>query len=226
MTLLCAFQVLLSRISGEQDIVVGTDSANRPRLETEGLVGFFINVLALRACVIGKLPFRTLLREVREVVLGAYLHQELPFEVVVEHLHIEREGNRTPLVNVLFVMQNIPSVRVELPGLTINPVKNSTTFAKFELALFMSEDSQGLRGSVNYSTDLFKSETIATLAQRYEALLHSIVIRPTAQIMNLEIATDNERSQKSRERDDLRHYLKMNQEKHQPVLERDSNQPE
>ena len=106
MTLLAAFQTLLYRWSGQEDVLVGTDFANRNQLETEALIGFFINLLALRTQVRGILPFRKLLAEVRETVLEAYQYAEMPFEMLIEHLQVERNGEQTPLVKVLLVLQN------------------------------------------------------------------------------------------------------------------------
>jgi non-ribosomal peptide synthetase component F len=219
MTMLAAFQILLYRISGEEDIVVGTDSANRSHLETEGLIGFFINLLALRTNLSGNPKFISVLRDIRKMVLGAYMHQELPFEMVVEHLRLKRDSNRTPLVNVLFVVQNVPSTQVVLPDIQIQPFGSRSTFAKFDLALFISEDSQGLSGSVNYSTDLFEEGTIAILMQRYEALLKSIVAQPNAQVTGLEIATNAEKTQRTGKQTALRENLKRHRGERLQALE-------
>ncbi|GCF08361.1 amino acid adenylation domain-containing protein [Dictyobacter arantiisoli] len=197
MTLLTAFQALLYRLSGNEDIVVGTDSANRSHLETERLIGFFVNLLALRAHVNGKLPFHDLLQQVHETVLNAYMHQELPFEMIIEHLHIPREGNRTPLVNVLFVMQNIPLTSAELPGLAIHPIDNDTASVKFDLALFVTEEPSGLSCSVNYSPELFKDVTIKRMMSHYKTLLHDIVAHPESPIDHLEIYTEEEGQQRT-----------------------------
>ncbi|HET8843156.1 MAG TPA: condensation domain-containing protein, partial [Ktedonobacteraceae bacterium] len=223
MTLLAGFQVLLYRLSGEQDIVVGTDSANRTHLETEGLIGFFINMLVLRSQLSGKQSFLEVLQQVREMVLGAYMHQELPFEMVVEHLRLQRESNRTPLVNVLFVMQNVPSTHVELPDLLISSFEDKTTSAKFDLALFVTEDSTGLHCSVNYRTDLFKDETIATLMRRYEALLHSSITQPDMQIASLELTTAAE---KDRGQVTLLKTLRVRRGRHLQISEKNGHQPD
>ncbi|WP_172632002.1 amino acid adenylation domain-containing protein [Dictyobacter arantiisoli] len=209
MTLLAAFQILLYRLSGDEDIVVGTDTANRSHLETEGIIGFFINLLALRTNLQDHPSFIHLLQRVREMVLGAYAHQELPFETIVEHLRLPRTGNHTPLVNVLFVLQNVPHSESELADIVVRPVEQEAVHSKFDLALFVTEDSQGLYCTANYSTDLFKRETIEMIMQRYHTLLHSIVNQPHAKIASLEIATENEKAQKARQQTTLRQNLKL-----------------
>ncbi|GHO80000.1 hypothetical protein KSD_77710 [Ktedonobacter sp. SOSP1-85] len=208
MLLLSGLQVLLYRLSGQEDIVVGTDSANRSRLETEGLIGFFINILAMRTKLNGKMSFREALQQVREMVLGAYMHQELPFETVVEHLRLKRVGSRTPLINVLFVMQNVPMTEAELPGLVLEGIDSERNTAKFDLALFITEDEQQLYGSINYSTDLFRAERIAAFCERYQALLRSIVTQPDAQLVSLEMATEDEKERKTKEQQVMRQQLK------------------
>ncbi|GHO79999.1 hypothetical protein KSD_77700 [Ktedonobacter sp. SOSP1-85] len=208
MLLLSGLQVLLYRLSGQEDIVVGTDSANRTQLETEGLIGFFINMLALRTNLSGNPKFLSVLRGVREMVLGAYMHQELPFETVVEHLRLERVGSRTPLVNVLFVMQNVPTTEVELPGLVLEGVDREKNTAKFDLALFVTEDENRLYVSINYSTDLFREESIVAFAERYQALLRSIVAQPNTKIISLEMATEDEKERKTKEQQAMRQQLK------------------
>ncbi|GHO80001.1 hypothetical protein KSD_77720 [Ktedonobacter sp. SOSP1-85] len=198
MLLLAGWQTLLYRLSGQEDIVVGTDSANRSHLETEGLIGFFVNLLALRTNLAGNPVFLHVLRGVREMVLGAYMHQELPFEMVVEHLRLERVGNRTPLINVLFVMQNVPASDAELPDLHVESVDREQTLAKFDLALFLLENAEGLSCSVQYSTDLYDKATIAQVMSRYTALLDDIVAHPEWPVDSLEIRSTGERGEEER----------------------------
>jgi acyl-CoA synthetase (AMP-forming)/AMP-acid ligase II/NADP-dependent 3-hydroxy acid dehydrogenase YdfG len=198
MLLLTAFQVLLYRLTGEEDIVVGTDSANRGRLETEGLIGFFVNLLALRTIIHENPRFLSVLKDVREMVLGAYAHQEQPFEMIIEHLRLERRGNRTPLVNVLFVMQNVPQAEIKLSDIVIRPVEQQVVQAKFDLALFLSEDASGLSGSISYSADLFKRETIAKMMGNYKALLQDITAHPDASVDTLEILSAAEKDDEER----------------------------
>src|SRR6266487_3129223 len=134
------------------------------------------------------------------MVLGAYTHQDIPFEILVESLRLERKLNQTPLVKVLFVLQNVPPSRAGLPSLTISPFRGETTSAKFDLALFMQEDPKGLRGRVNYSTDLFEASTIATMIGRFEVLLHNIVTHPDTPIDALEIYTEAEKARQAKEK--------------------------
>jgi non-ribosomal peptide synthetase component F len=225
MTLLTAFQVLLYRLTGEEDIVVGTDSANRAHLETEGLIGFFVNLQALRTTFHGNPQFLSVLREVREMILGAYAYQELPFEMIAEHLRLERKRNRTPLVNVLFVMQNVPQAEAELSDLALRLVPYEATHAKFDLAFFVTEDTEGLFGSVTYSTDLFKRDTVAILVQRYAVLLRSIVAWPDTKVASLEIATEDEKMQKARQQATLRQNLKMSRGGRQRISGEDGMLP-
>ena len=195
MTLLAAFQVLLYRYTGQEDIVLGTDIAGRTALETEGLFGFFINVLALRTDISGKPLFRTLLSRVRDLVLNAYTHQDLPFDLLIDSLRLERKLNQNPLVQVLFVLQNIPIApsQARRTDITISPLVNNATSAKFDIALFMHEMMDGLQGSVEYSTDLFDESTIATMVGRFEVLLHSLTQNPDIPVDMAEMYTEAEK---------------------------------
>ena len=208
MTLLAAFQVLLYRLSGQEDVVVGTDSANRSHLETEGLIGFFVNLLALRTNLHGNPQFLSVLHTVREMILGTYVHQELPFEMIIEHLRLEREGSRTPLINVLFVMQNIPISAARLSDITIRQIENKAGSAKFDLTLFIAQDAANIYGSLHYNSDLFEYKTIMILLQRYETLLRSIVLQPRTKVVNLDITTEEEKAQRDRQQAVQRQNLK------------------
>jgi amino acid adenylation domain-containing protein len=216
MTLLTAFQVLLSRLTGEQDIVVGTDIANRVHVETEGLIGFFVNLLALRIQLEGYPLFRDVLRQVRAMVLDAYIHQDLPFDYLVEQLQLERSGALTPLIHVLFVMQNVPEVQTmaQASELTVSPIGDiAAQQAKFDVAFFMMEGPEGLQGRVNYNADLFEEATIALLVQRYEALLQSIIAHSDYPIHVLEIATASERADLATRHKSQRSKLKATKER-------------
>jgi amino acid adenylation domain-containing protein len=193
MTLLAAFQTLLHRYTNQDDIVVGTDVANRNRSEVEPLIGFFVNLLVLRTDLSGNPSFRELLRRVREVTLGAYAHQDLPFAKLVEALGTERNLNHTPLFQVLFVLQNAPMPSLELSGLTLTPIEVETGTAKFDLALFVEETEQGLIGTWNYSTDLFDASTIARMSGYLETLLNSIIAQPDTPIKALEMLSETEK---------------------------------
>jgi len=193
MTMLTAFKTLLHRYTGQDDIVVGTDVANRNQAETEGLIGFFVNLLVLRTDLGGYPSFWELLQRVREVALQAYAHQDLPFEKLVEELQPERHLSYTPLFQVLFVMQNVPTLKLELPGLTLLPLEVKDRTAKFDLALFVSETEHLIVGNWHYNTDLFDATTIAKMMGHFEALLHSIVAQPDARINTLEMYTTDEK---------------------------------
>jgi non-ribosomal peptide synthetase component F/alpha-ketoglutarate-dependent taurine dioxygenase len=188
MTLLAAFQVLLHRYTGQIDLMVGTDVANRNRAEIEGLIGFFVNLLVLRTDLSGNPSFETLLSRVREVTLAAYAHQDVPFAQLVELLQPDRRGG-TPFFQVLFVLQNAPAPAIALPDLTLTPLPIHPKTAKFDLALFWQETSEGLVADWNYSTDLFTTATITRMANQLETLLQQIVASPDTAIDQLSLLT-------------------------------------
>ncbi|HEX8338672.1 MAG TPA: amino acid adenylation domain-containing protein, partial [Pyrinomonadaceae bacterium] len=192
MTLLAAFETLLARYTGETDIVVGTPVANRNRAELEPLVGFFVNTLALRTDVSGDPTFRELLARVREAVLDAYANQDVPFELLVETLRPERDLSRTPLFQVMFVLEDEPASRLELPGLTlkVEPLTNGTS--KFDLTVFVGESG---RCAVEYSTELFDAATVRRLAGHFRALLEGAAANPARRLSELPLLTDDEREQ-------------------------------
>ncbi|MCA1566202.1 MAG: FkbM family methyltransferase, partial [Acidobacteria bacterium] len=192
MTLLAAFKVLLSRYSGQEDIVVGTPIAGRNRIEIENLVGFFVNTLVLRTDLSGNPTFQELLSRVRETALGAVAHQDLPFEKLVEELQPTRDLDRSPLFQVMFALQNATTNSYELSDLTLNPVAADTGTAKFDLELYFQEAGAGLIGTFEYSADLFDKETIETIARHYQILLEGIVANPQRQIRRLPLLTEAE----------------------------------
>ncbi|HKR15459.1 MAG TPA: amino acid adenylation domain-containing protein [Pyrinomonadaceae bacterium] len=195
MILLAAFQVLLSRYSGQDDIVVGTPIAGRGRIETEDLIGFFVNTLVLRTNLAGNPSFQELLRRVREVALGAAAHQDLPFEKLVEELQPERDLNRTPLFQVMFALQNIPQDSYELSNLTLSAIGAETGAAKFDLTMFFHPSEDGLLGILEYNTDLFDAESIEKMWLHFETMLRSLIDRPEQQILSLPLLTETERQQ-------------------------------
>jgi alpha-ketoglutarate-dependent taurine dioxygenase/acyl carrier protein len=197
MTLLAAFQILLQHYTNEDDIVVGTDVANRNRAEIESLIGFFVNLLVLRTDLSGNPSFWELLKRVREVTLGAYAHQDLPFDKLVEVLRPDRQSSHTPLFQVLFVLQNAPMTTLELPGLTLSQLEIEEKITRFDLALFVIETSQGIEGMWQYNADLFDSTTIKRMSGHFETLLNSIVAQPNARINSLEMLTDAEKEQQA-----------------------------
>jgi amino acid adenylation domain-containing protein len=193
MTLLAAFQALLSRYSGQQEIVVGTPIANRNRQETEDLVGFFINTLVLRGDMTDDPSFRQFLARVREVCLGAYMHQDVPFERLVEELQPERDLSRTPLFQAFFVLQNLPSRTLDLPGLSLSPVEMDIRKVLFDLTLDMREDGSNIVGIFEYSTDLFEAATIRRMISHFTTLLEGVVSNPEQKLSKLPLLTEDER---------------------------------
>ncbi len=195
MVLLAAWQTLLSRYSGQDDVVVGSPIAGRNRTETEGLIGFFVNSLALRARVLDEDTFASLLGRVRESTLGAYAHQEVPFEKLVEVLQHERDLSRSPLFQVMFSLQNLPDSSISLPGLKLSTVETPTHVSKFELTLTMTPSPQGLYGSLSYNTDLFDASTIARMAGHLRTLLEAIAANPRQRLSDVQLMREEERRQ-------------------------------
>jgi amino acid adenylation domain-containing protein len=195
MTLLATFQTLLYRYTQQTDIVVGSAIANRNRQEIEGLIGFFVNSLVLRSDLSSNPTFLELLGRVREVALGAYAHQDLPFEKLVEELHPERNLSHHPLFQVTFSLQNTPIEALELPGLTLSQLEFDNPSAKFDLEFHMWESPQGLRGQVIYSSDLFDEATITRMLGHFQTLLEGIVANPQQRLCDLPLLTESERHQ-------------------------------
>jgi amino acid adenylation domain-containing protein len=195
MTLLAAFQTLLYRYSGQEDILVGSPIAGRNRAEIERLIGFFVNTLVLRTDLSGNPSFQELLTRVRSTTLDAYAHQDLPFEKLVEELNPERSLSYSPLFQVMFVLQNTLEQTVELPGLTQTPMEIGTATAQFDLTLSVAEKDGLLIGLWNYNTDLFDAQTIARMNEHLQILLEGIVANPEQPICQLPILTGPERHQ-------------------------------
>lgn len=192
MTLLAAFNTLLYRYTGQTDLVLGTPIANRNRIETEGLIGLFLNMLVLRTDLGGQPTFRQLLHRVKEVTLGAYEHQDLPFEKVVEALGQEHDLSRNPLFQVLFVLQNAPVPALKLSGVELELTELETGTAKFDLSVWMTETEQGLVGTWEYNRDLFDEETIERMAAQFERLLQSVAEHPDQKVTELPILPEEE----------------------------------
>jgi amino acid adenylation domain-containing protein len=193
MTLLAAFQTLLYRYTGQEDVLVGSPIANRTRTEIERLIGFFVNTLVLRGDLSGNPTFREVLHRMRKVALEAYEHQDLPFEKLVEELNPQRSLSHAPLFQVMFVLQNAPAAHRDLPGLTWNQVKLNNGTTKFDLSVAMSEQSDGIKGSLEYSTDLFDEATIIRLGRHFTTLLEGIVADPERSVSDLPILTEPEK---------------------------------
>ena len=195
MTLLAAFQTLLSRYTGQTDIVVGTPIAGRSRLEVEELIGFFVNTLVLRTDCSNDPTFRELLQRVKRTAVDAYAHQEVPFEKLVEELQPERNLGSLPLFQVMFRLQNFPRSSFDFPGLALSPVEVASGTAKFDLSLSMREEPDGLKATLAYCTDLFDAATIARMLGHLQVLLEGIVADPDRSISALPILTEPERQQ-------------------------------
>ncbi|HEY8670092.1 MAG TPA: condensation domain-containing protein, partial [Terriglobales bacterium] len=176
-------------------IVLGTDIANRTTAETERMLGFFINLLPLHTDLSGDPTFHELVSRVREVALGAYAHQDIPFDKLVEDLRPERSLSHNPIVQALFVMQNIPPQRRELPGLQLSPFTVSITRSKFDVAVFMRETGSELIQDWLYSTELFERSTIFRMAAHFENLLRHALSHPDTRLSALEMRSEVEKSQ-------------------------------
>jgi len=183
MVLLAAFQVLLARLSGQGDVVVGSPIANRTSSEIEGLIGFFVNTLVLRTDLGGVGDFRSAVAHTRETALGAYAHQALPFERLVEELQPERDLSRNPLFQVLFNLVNTPTTRpaLEFSGLVMEPLGNEATATQFDLGLVLNEAGDGSLGAGwDFATDLFDPTTVERMARSFELLLEGAARQPEA----------------------------------------------
>ncbi|APR77526.1 Malonyl CoA-acyl carrier protein transacylase [Minicystis rosea] len=194
MTLLAAFDVLLHRWSGHKDISVGTPIAGRTRPEIELLLGFFVNTLVIRAKMSGETPFVELLSRVREACLGAYAHQDIPFERLVTDVAPDRDLGRLPLFQVLFTFQDAPPSVLDLPGLSLSGVAAETTTAKFDLTLGMGRGPHGLVGSIEHNSDLYDATTIDRMVAHFTVVLESIVAAPDQPIGLLPILPEAEKT--------------------------------
>jgi amino acid adenylation domain-containing protein len=195
MVLLAAFQVLLARYSGSDDVVVGSPIAGRTRLEVEGLIGFFVNMLVMRTDLGGARHFRDVLRRVRADTVSAYEHQDLPFERLVAELQPERSLSHSPLFQVTFSTDTFEAVSTEaLPGLRVASVDPELSVAKFDLALALSAGPRGLGGMLAYSTDLFDRATVERMARHVERVLEQVADDPDGRLSSLELMAPAERA--------------------------------
>ncbi|MDF0668421.1 MAG: amino acid adenylation domain-containing protein [Nitrospira sp.] len=192
MTLLAGFYALLFRYTGRTDLIVGSPIANRTRSEIEGLIGFFVNTLALRADLSGRQTVRELLALVRQVCLGAYTHQDVPFEKLVEVLQPVRDVSYSPIFQVMFELQNAPASELDIPGLHIGTVDVEPLTAKFDLTLTLCETESGLTASMEYNTDLFSTDSVMRMLRHYELILGDMAARSEAAIEELRLLTDEE----------------------------------
>ncbi|HKX30628.1 MAG TPA: amino acid adenylation domain-containing protein, partial [Blastocatellia bacterium] len=197
MTLLATFQILLARYSRQERIVVGSPIANRNRREIEGLIGFFVNMLVLRADLRGNQPFRGLLKQVKDLTLGAYAHQDLPFEMLVEEIQPERTLSHNPLFQVTFVLQHTPRSetdlsRAEAPVELLDHLDFEMAPTRFDLEFHLWDQPDGLNGAIVYSRDLFERSRIERMAEHFENLLTGLVVNPDRPISTLPLLSHDE----------------------------------
>jgi amino acid adenylation domain-containing protein/non-ribosomal peptide synthase protein (TIGR01720 family) len=192
MTMLAAFKVLLHRYSREEDIVVGVPVANRNRPEIERLIGYFVNMLALRTDLSGSPSFRELLNRVRQVCLSGFAHQELPFERLVEELQPERDLSRTPIFQVSFIYQNIAMPSFDVAGLRLEPMEVESSTARFDLELQVFDRPDGLSGVFEYNSDLFDADTVERMSRHLEVLVRNLLADPDRPIGQVPMLTAEE----------------------------------
>ncbi|MGZ4111848.1 MAG: amino acid adenylation domain-containing protein, partial [Tumebacillaceae bacterium] len=195
MTLLTAFQTLLYRYSGQEDITVGSPIAGRNRAEIEGLIGMFVNTLVLRTDLSGQPTFRDLLRRVRQVALDGFAHQDVPFEMLVNELAVERNLSYSPLFQVAFALQNVPTAAMDVADLTLEPVKFESKAAKFDLSLTMIEQEDGIHGTFEYNTDLFDEATVTRMMGHLQTVLEEMTHNLDQRIADVAILTAGERQE-------------------------------
>ncbi len=193
MTLLAAFNVLLSRYSGQKDVLVGSPIANRNRPEIENLIGFFVNTLVFRTNLSGDPTFEELLARVRQTTTEGYAQQDLPFEKLVEDLRPERDLSHSPLFQVMFVLQNTPRPPLTLTNLNLELLPADSGTAKFDLTLYLEDTAQGLSVMAEYNVDLFDAETMARLTEHYKNLLEGVIANPNQRISQLPLLTGAEK---------------------------------
>ncbi|HSF40222.1 MAG TPA: amino acid adenylation domain-containing protein [Thermoanaerobaculia bacterium] len=192
MTLLAGFKALLHLYSGQEDLLVGTNVANRDRSEVEGLIGFFVNNLVLRTDLSGDPGFRELVRRVRDVTLGAFAHQEVPFEKVLEAVQPQRQTVFAPLFQVMFALQSFPATERRAGALEISPLKLETHTANFDLTLMLSEEAGWLGGALHYDTDLFAEEVMVRMAEHFLALLESVAGDPDLPLSAIPLTAESD----------------------------------
>ncbi|GCF10054.1 non-ribosomal peptide synthetase [Dictyobacter arantiisoli] len=196
MALLSAFATVLFRYTGQTNVIVGTPIANRTRPELQDLIGCFVNTLALRIDFSGNPIYRDLLRRVQKVALNAYMHQNVPFEKVVEAMQPTRDLGRTPLVQVMFVLQKSLIPDLALTGLTLHPLVVDSGSARFDLTLTLEERDRGLIGSVEFNTDIFEASTIQRMVGHLQRVFECLVADPEQHLTTLTLLTEEERQQR------------------------------
>ncbi|HEY6807000.1 MAG TPA: amino acid adenylation domain-containing protein [Pyrinomonadaceae bacterium] len=192
MVLLAAFQVLLYRYTKQDHLAIGTPIAGRHRVETEGLIGLFVNTLVMKSELRDDERFVDFLRRVKETCLGAYAHQDVPFEKLVDELRVERSLSYSPLFQVMFMVQNTPRAEMQLSGVTLSPFEFERASAKFDLSLTMEERGERLLAAFEYNTDLFERRTIERMARHFDRLLAGIVANADVRVWELPLLSDEE----------------------------------
>ncbi|MBD2435880.1 non-ribosomal peptide synthetase [Nostoc sp. FACHB-110] len=215
MTLLAAFKTLLYRYTGQTDILVGSPVAHRNSVEVESLMGLFVNVLVLRTDLSKQPSFKELLAKVKSTALEAYIHQDLPFDKLVEELQPERHLSHNPLFQVMFALQNVPIPNPELSDISLSFCEGDSGSAKFDLSLFIEDKAQGLVATLEYNTHLFKTATIHRMLGHFQTLLESIVTEPETVIAELPLLTTGEKHQLLVEWNDTQTNYPQNQCIHQ-----------
>lgn len=225
MTLFAAYQTLLYRYSGQDDLVVGTPIANRNQAGMEDLIGFVANTLALRSQIGEGWSFRQLVDHIRHVTLDAYDHQDVPFDKVVDKLQIERSAAHSPLFQVMFVLQNTPVMTWELPGITCTPVSLHNRTAKFDLTLTIVEEANGLACSFEYNTDFYYEETIQRMADHFERLLQHGTEAPDQLLTRLQMVSVEEKAQEAAQMKQNKRYFDTEHAIHQLFEKRAASTP-
>ncbi|MGD9488072.1 MAG: amino acid adenylation domain-containing protein [Calditrichaceae bacterium] len=196
MVLLAAFQTLLYRYTNEKNICVGTPIANRNRPEIEGIVGFFVNTLVMRANLSGEISYRQLIQNVRETALGAYAHQDVPFEKIVDAVQPERNTSHSPLFQVMFVILNLPEKSEnESSDLIISPIEAHSGTSKFDITMFITEEKDRFSGALEYNTDLFDESTISVMLDHFQNLLNGLTTNPDEQVGRINMISEREHDQ-------------------------------
>ncbi|WP_439862472.1 amino acid adenylation domain-containing protein [Pseudomonas antarctica] len=189
-TLLAAFQVMLHRLSGSADVLVGADVAGRQQPELEGLIGFFVNILPLRSSFAAQQPFSAFLARTQGTALDAFEHQDLPFDMIVEAASRPRQRGLNPLVQVLFVMNNLSVQSGQMDGIEVEVLPSRGGYSKFDMALFIDEDAGGLHGTWQYASDLFEQQRIESFIDAWTGILQQIVCDPNIQLGDISMPTD------------------------------------
>ncbi|NIF68561.1 non-ribosomal peptide synthetase, partial [Burkholderia sp. Cy-647] len=185
MTLLAGWSVLLGRLAGQQDVVIGSPVANRPRADLEGLIGFFVNTLALRVSFGDGMSVAELLEQVRTTATAAYSHQEVPFEQVVEALQPSRSLAHSPIFQVMLSLNNTPATDLALPGLVLESLDQAQTTSQFDLTLSLADDGEVIAGALIYAADLFDAPFAASTGERFAQVLAEMAADPGRPIGSL-----------------------------------------